>query len=255
MQLHHCLRMSSRSLGRLKVEVFKSEATEYVSTICLHYCIVFLDIMTIFFLIFSNRVFALDLWNLRFQVQFKRHQRCGIFYVQMLLPILVPPFSDFFNSLLFKAKHVSLVFSFWGCYCSQKTELLVILHSLKWPNVQMAFSIILDCIMLTCLVMTFQASPIALGGRQVVVEEKRSTNSRGKFKCSLIKCSTQFNRQTCSSLVVPELCVIRGFTVPSSKLYLSHTSAHMEYYFFCFQETIIEEDFSQEGVQDSGMTG
>lgn len=41
---------------------------------------------------------------------------------------------------------------------------------------------------LNFLPLIFQASPIAIGGRQAVVEEKRSTNSRGKFEFAYMPC-------------------------------------------------------------------
>lgn len=70
--------MSSRDLGQSGMVVYKSGATEYAPTSFFFkfFYVVALSFhgsITILFLLCSNRVFALDLLNLRFQLLFKKH--------------------------------------------------------------------------------------------------------------------------------------------------------------------------------------
>lgn len=59
-------------------------------------------------------------------------------------------------------------------------------HSMK---TRLLFIVLVDCVRLPnffFIPLMFQASPIAIGGRQAVVEEKRSTNSRCKLGSTLL---------------------------------------------------------------------
>ena len=56
---------------------------------------------------------------------------------------------------------------------------------------RLLYIVLVDCVRLPNFLFflippTFQASPIAIGGRQAVVEEKRSTNSRCKLGSTLL---------------------------------------------------------------------